>query len=149
MCRNIIEPTEKLQKYIYCIALLIFIYISLFILNYFYVKFDETYFNLFLSIMLFEIILTKYYQFIKIVSFMIFLCFMNNLMNLGLFIQNNYSIKENKLKLFYILFSFFIYILSIYILFQAYKEMKAIFIEEYGNNNNDNGEELKEVKASI
>ena len=149
MCRNIIEPTEKLQKYIYCIALLIFIYLSLFILNYFYVKFDETYFNLFLSIMLFEIILTKYYQFIKIVSFMIFLCFMNNLMNLGLFIQNNYSIKENKLKLFYILFSFFIYILSIYILFQAYKEMKAIFIEEYGNNNNDNGEELKEVKASI
>ncbi len=149
MCRNIIEPTKKLQKYIYCIALLIFIYISLFILNYFYVKFDETYFNLFLSIILLEIILTKYYQFIKIVSFMIFLCFMNNLMNLGLFIQNKYSIKENKLKLFYILFSFFIYFLSIYILFQAYKEMKAIFIEEYGNSNNDNGEELKEVKASI
>ena len=149
MCRNIIEPTKKLQKYIYCIALLIFIYISLFILNYFYVKFDETYFNLFLSIILLEIILTKYYQFIKIVSCMIFLCFMNNLMNLGLFIQNKYSIKENKLKLFYILFSFFIYFLSIYILFQAYKEMKAIFIEEYGNSNNDNGEELKEVKASI
>ena len=149
MCRNIIEPTKKLQKYIYCIALLIFIYISLFILNYFYVKFDETYFNLFLSIILLEIILTKYYQFIKIVSFMIFLCFMNNLMNLGLFIQNKYSIKENKLKLFYILFSFFIYFLSIYILFQAYKEMKAIFIEEYVNSNNDNGEELKEVKASI
>ena len=149
MCRNIIEPTKKLQKYIYCIALLIFIYISLFILNYFYVKFDETYFNLFLSIILLEIILTKYYQFIKIVSFMIFLCFMNNLMNLGLFIQNKYSIKENKLKLFYILFSFFIYFLSIYILFQAYKEMKAIFIEEYGNSNNDNGEELKEVKASL
>ena len=149
MCRNIIEPTKKLQKYIYCIALLIFIYISLFILNYFYVKFDETYFNLFLSIILLEIILTKYYQFIKIVSFMIFLCFMNNLMNLGLFIQNKYSIKENKLKLFYILFSFFIYFLSIYILFQAYNEMKAIFIEEYGNSNNDNGEELKEVKASL
>ena len=149
MCRNIIEPTKKLQKYIYCIALLIFIYISLFILNYFYVKFDETYFNLFLSIILLEIILKKYYQFIKIVSFMIFLCFMNNLMNLGLFIQNKYSIKENKLKIFYIIFSFFIYFLSIYILFQAYKEMKAIFIEEYGNSNNDNGEELKEVKASI
>ena len=80
---------------------------------------------------------------------MIFLFFMNNLMNLGLFIQNKYSIKENKLKLFYILFSFFIYFLSIYILFQAYKEMKAILIEEYGNSNNDNGEELKEVKASI
>ena len=149
MCRNIIEPTEKLQKYIYCIVLLIFIYISLFVLNYFYVKFDETYFNLFLSIILLEIIITKYYQFIKIVSFMIFLCFMNNLMNLGLFIQNNYSIKENKLKLFYILFSFFIYILSILILFQAYKEMKAIFIEEYENDNNNNGVELNEVKASI
>ena len=149
MCRNIIEPTEKLQKYLYCIALLILIYISLFVLNYFYVKFDETYFNIYLSIILLEIIITKYYQFVKIVSFMIFLCFVNNLMNLGLFIQNKYSIKENKLKLFYILFSFFIYILSILILFQAYKEMKAIFIEEYGNGNNDNEVELKEVKASI
>ena len=149
MCRNIIEPTDQLQKYIYCIVLLIFIYISLFVLNYFYVKFDETYFNLFLSIILLEIIITKYYQFVKIVSFMIFLCFMNNLMNLGLFIQNNYSIKENKLKLFYILFSFFIYILSIHILFQAYKEMKAIFIEEFENNKNDNEVELNEVKASI
>ena len=149
MCRNIIEPTEQLQKYIYCISLLILIYLSLFILNYFYVKFDEIYFNLFLSIMLLEIIITKYYQFIKIVSFMIFLCFMNNLMNLGLFIQNNYSIKENKLKLFYILFSFFIYILSILILFQAYKEMKAIFIEQYENDNNNNEIELNEVKASI
>ena len=99
--------------------------------------------------MLLEIIITKYYQFIKIVSFMIFLCFMNNLMNLGLFIQNNYSIKENKLKLFYILFSFFIYILSILILFQAYKEMKAIFIEQYENDNSNNEVELNEVKASI
>ena len=149
MCRNIIEPTEQLKKYIYCISLLILIYLSLFILNYFYVKFDETYFNLFLSFILLEIIITKYYQFIKIISFMIFLCFMNNLINLGLFIQNNYSIKENKLKLFYILFSFFIYILSILILFQAYKEMKAIFIEEYENDNNNNGVELNEVKASI
>ena len=149
MCRNIIEPTEKLQNYLYCIALLILIYISLFVLNYFYIKFDETYFNIYLSIILLEIIITKYYQFVKIVSFMIFLCFVNNLMNLGLFIQNKYSIKENKLKLFYILFSFFIYILSILILFQAYKEMKAIFIEEYGNGNNDNEVELKEVKASI
>ena len=80
---------------------------------------------------------------------MIFLCFVNNLMYLGLFIQNKYSIKENKLKLFYILFSFFIYILSVYILFQSYKEMKAIFNEEYENDNNDNDVELKEVKASI
>ena len=149
MCRNIIEPTEKLQNYLYCIVLLILIYISLFVLNYFYIKFDETYFNIYLSIILLEIIITKYYQFVKIVSFMIFLCFVNNLMNLGLFIQNKYSIKENKLKLFYILFSFFIFILSILILFQAYKEMKAIFIEEYGNGNNDKEVELKEVKASI
>ena len=147
-CREIINPTKKLQKFNYFLVLILIIFIILFILDTLYIKADKSYYNFFLSFILLEIIITKYYIFVKIFSFMIILSLMNNIMYLGLFFQNNNSIKENKLKLFYFFNSIFAHLISIYVLFQSYKEMKAIFIEEYEASTtvSENGVELKDYK---
>ena len=69
---------------------------------------------------------------------------------LGLFLQNNYSIKENKFIFFYYLDCIFINCSSFLIVFNAYKEMKAIFIEEYENSRSESesGTELKNIEKN-
>ena len=148
LCREIINPTKKLKKFNYFLVLMLVIFIILFILDILYIKVDKSYYNFCLSFILLEIIVTKYYIFVKIFSFMIILSLMNNIMYLGLFFQNNNSIKENRLKLFYFFNSICAHLISIYVLFQSYKEMKAIFIEEYetSTTDNENGVELKDYK---
>ena len=149
-CREIINPTKKLQKFNYFLVLILIIFIILFILDILYIKADKSYYNFFLSFILLEIIITKYYIFVKIFSFMLILSLMNNIMYLGLFFQNNNSIKENKLKLFYIFNSILAHLISILVLFHSYKEMKAIFIEEYeaSTTESENGVELKDYKMN-
>ena len=148
ICREIINPTNKLKDDIYGLILILLIRITLYLLNYIYIQIDKSYFNLFLIIILVEAIITKYYQFAKIISFIIFLSLINDIINLGIIFQNIYSIKVNKLHIFYLLMSIFIHCLTIIILFEAYKEMKAIFIEEYENsksgNESESGVELKD-----
>ena len=146
ICREIINPTNKLKDDIYGLILILLIRITLYLLNYIYIQIDKSYFNLFLIIILVEAIITKYYQFAKIISFIIFLSLINDIINLGIIFQNIYSIKVNKLHIFYLLMSIFIHCLTIIILFEAYKEMKAIFIEEYENSKSESesGVELKD-----
>ena len=144
--KEIITPSKKLNNYNYYLLLIMLMFAILFILDTLYIHADKSYFNLFLSIILLEIIITKYYQFVKIFSFMILLSLMNTIIHLGLFFQNNYSIKNNKFKLFYFFSSFLLHFLSIFILFESYKEMKAIFNEEYENsiNGSESSVELKD-----
>ena len=146
ICKEIITPSKKLNNYNYYLLLIMMMFVILFILDTLYIHADKSYFNLFLSIILLEIIITKYYQFVKIFSFMILLSLMNTIIHLGLFFQNNYSIKNNKFKLFYFFSSFLLHFLSIFILFESYKEMKAIFNEEYENsiNGSESSVELKD-----
>ena len=134
LCREIINPTKKLQHYIYGLTIILLLRITLYLLNYFYIQVDNSYNNIFLIVILFEIIMTKYYNFAKILTFIILLCIINNIINLGICFQSNYSTKNNKLKIFYLIYSIFIHCFSINIVFEAYKEMKSIFIEEYENS---------------
>ena len=147
ICREIITPSERLKKYNYCFALIIIIFIILFILDINYFHLDKSYFNLFMSFVLLEIIITKYYHFVKILSFMILLSLMNIIIYLGLCFQNNSSLlKNNILLLLFIIISIFIYCITIFALYESYKEMKAIFIEEYENSKSvsESGVELKD-----
>ena len=146
ICKEIITPSEKLKKYNYCFILIIIIFIILFIIDINNFNIDKSYFNLFMSFVLLEIIITKYYHFVKILSFMILLSIINIIIYLGLFFQNNYSIQENQLLLLYIFISFFVYCLTLYVLYESYKEMKAIFLEEYENSrsSSESGFELKD-----
>ena len=135
ICREIITPSERLKRYNYCFLLIIIIFIILFILDINYFHLDKSYFNLFMSFVLLEIIITKYYHFVKILSFMILLSLMNIIIYLGLCFQNNSSLlKNNILLLLFIIISIFIYCITIFVLYESYKEMKAIFIEEYENS---------------
>ena len=147
-CREIINPTKRLKKLNYFLVLILIIFIILFILDILYIKADKSYYNFFLSFILLEIIITKYYIFVKIFSFMALLSLINNIMYLGLFFQNNNSIKENKFKLLYIFNSIFAHLISLFVVFQSYKEMKAIFNEEYdiSTTETENGVELKDYK---
>ena len=151
ICREIINPTKKLQDDIYALILILMIRITLYILNYLYIQIDKSYFNLFLIIILIEAIITKYYQFPKIITFIIFISFINDIINLGIIFQNTYSLKDNLMQIFYLLVSIFIHCLTVIILFEAYKEMKAIFIEEYENSKSgsgsESGVELKEYNS--
>ena len=147
ICREIITPSERLKRYNYCFVLIIIIFIILFILDINYFHLDKSYFNLFMSFVLLEIIITKYYHFVKILSFMILLSLMNIIIYLGLFFQNNSSLLKNNILLFlFIIISIFIYCLTIFALYESYKEMKAIFIEEYENSKSvsESGVELKD-----
>ena len=150
ICREIIKPTKKLKEYIYCLILILIIYLFLFILDFFYINADKSYYYIFLNILLLEAILTKYYPFAKIFCFTIFISTSNYIIKLGLFLQNNYSIKENKFIFFYYLDCIFINCSSFLIVFNAYKEMKAIFIEEYENSRSESesGTELKNIEKN-
>ena len=142
ICEEIIRPSKKLQKLNNFLKLILLIFISLFMLEYFYIKKAKAYFYLILSLILFEIIVSKYYKFVKIFSFALFVSIMNNLINLGLFLQNGFSINKYDIKLYYNLFTILLGCIALITSFEMHKEAKAIYIEEYENNSN--GSELSD-----
>ena len=144
LCREIISSTEELKRYNIYLVLLLIIFIFLFIFDYLYIHVDKAYFNLFIIFILFETIITKYYLFAKLCSLTIILSLINILIHLGIFHQNDILINNNKMKvIFYFSYSIIVHLLSFYVLFKAYKEMKAIFIEEYENNDNENENDIE------
>ena len=140
--QEVIKPSKKLEKYTILLILILLIFISLFIFNYFYIHFDKSFYYLVLSIILIEIIISKYYKFVKIFCLALFLSLMNNLMNIGIFFQSGNTIEKHKLKFYYNIFTIFLHFISIIISFKTYKEMRVIFMEEYESSNN--GSELEE-----
>ena len=147
-CREIITPSDELKRYNKCLIILFIIFIFLFIFDYYdyyCIHVDKGYFIVFIIIVLFLTIFTKYYQFAKLCSFTIILSLINIFINVGLLLQND-TIINNKNKLFYLIYSIIVHLLTLYVLFEAYKEMKAIFMEEYENSDNENDIELTEHK---
>ena len=136
------------KRYNKCLIILFIIFIFLFIFDYYdyyCIHVDKGYFIVFIIIVLFLTIFTKYYQFAKLCSFTIILSLINIFINVGLLLQND-TIINNKNKLFYLIYSIIVHLLTLYVLFEAYKEMKAIFMEEYENSDNENDIELTEHK---
>ena len=142
ICEEVIRPSKKLQKLNNFLKLILLLFISLFIIEYFYIKTAKAYFYLILSLILFEIIVSKYYKFVKIFSFALFVSLMNNLINLGLFLQNSFPINKYDIKLYYNLFTILLDFIALITSFEMHKEAKAIYIEEYENNSN--GSELSD-----
>ena len=142
ICEEVIRPSKKLQKLNNFLKLIILLFISLFVFDYFYFKKAKAYFYLLLSIILIEIIVSKYYKFVKIFSFALVISLMNNLINLGLYLQNGFSIKKYDINLYYNLFTILLHFISLILSFEIYKETKAIYIEEYENSSN--GSELSD-----
>ena len=152
VCNKIIEPTEKLKKYEIYMYITLIIIILLFLADSFYIHKDKAKYNLLLSITMFETLLTRYYKFLKIFYFLDLIVISRYLTNIGLIIQNSFSIKENKIEFLYIVFCTFFYCLCIVVLFEPYKEMRAIFLEEYTQRNDSNSSielsDYKELKES-
>ena len=144
ICKEVINPSRKLKYLIIILILILIIFISLFVLNYFYIDKVKSFFYLVLSIILLEIIVSKYYKFVKIFSFALIISLMNNIIDLGILFQSDYSIKKYELKFYYYIFSITFHFISIYLSFETYKETKIIFIEEYEKRNS--GSELNEYE---
>ena len=131
LCKEVISPTKKLTKFNTLLVIILIIFIFLFIFNLFFYQIDKTYIYIFLSINLLLIITSKYYKLVKAFSLELIISLMNNLINLGIILQNNYSIRKYYLLYLYYILVIIIHIISILLSFEIYKEMKRIYIEEY------------------
>ena len=132
ICKPVINSSKKLKKLNYILILILLIFILLFVLNYFYIHIDKSHFYIMLAIILSEIIASKYYNFVKLFSFALFISLINNLNNLGLLIQNNFSIIKYDIRIYYYIFVILFHITSFLISHEIFKEAKAIYIGEYG-----------------
>ena len=154
VCNKIIKPTAKLKIYEIYMYIILVIIIILFLVDNFYIHKDITKYNLLLSIVMFETLLTRYYKFLKMFYFLDLLAVSSYFTKIGLIIQNRSSFKEKKFEICYIVTSTVFYCLCIVILFEPYKEMRAIFLEEYTKRNDSNSSielsdynELKESES--
>ena len=132
--QEVIHPSKKLTKINTILIIILIIFIFLFIFNFFFIHIDKTFIYFFLSINLLLIIFSKYYKFVKVFSLSLIISLMNNLVNLGMLIQNGYSLKKYFLPYIYYIFIIVIHIISIFLSFEIYKEMKSIYLEEYERN---------------
>ena len=142
ICKPIIRPSKKLQKMNYILILILLIFILLFILNYFYLRIEKSYLYIILSIILLEIITSKYYKFVKVFTFALFISCFSSIIKLGLFLQNGFSITRYDINFYYIIFAIIFHIVTIFLSYELHKEMKIIYIEEYEKNSN--GSELSD-----
>ena len=142
ICKPIIRPSKKLQKMNYILILILLIFILLFILNYFYLRIEKSYLYIILSIILLEIIMSKYYKFVKVFTFALFISCFSSIIKLGLFLQNGFSITRYDINFYYIIFAIIFHIVTIFLSYELHKEMKIIYIEEYKKNSN--GSELSD-----
>ena len=142
VCKEVISPTKKLRKFNTLLVIILIIFIFLFIFNLFFYQIDKTYIYIFLSINLLLIIVSKYYKLVKAFSLALIISLMNNLINLGIILQNNYSLQKYYLLYLYYILVIIIHIISILLSFEIYKEMKRIYIEE--NEKQSIGTELND-----
>ena len=140
--QEVIKPSKKLIKFNILLILILIIFIFLFIFNFFFIHIDKTYIYIFLSINLLLIIFSKYYKFVKALSLSLIISLINNIFNLGMLIQNDCSIKKYYIEYIYYFFVITIHIISIFLSYEIYKEMKSIYLEEYERNSN--GTELSD-----
>ena len=134
--QEVIKPSKKLIKFNFLLILILIIFIFLFIFNFFFIHIDKTYIYIFLSINLLLIIFSKYYKFVKVLSLSLIISLINNIFNLGMLIQNDYSIKKYYIEYIYYIFVIIIHIISIFLSYEIYKEMKSIYLKEYERNSN-------------
>ena len=86
--------------------------------------------------------MSKYYKFVKVFTFALFISCFSSIIKLGLFLQNGFSITRYDINFYYIIFAIIFHIVTIFLSYELHKEMKIIYIEEYEKNSN--GSELSD-----
>ena len=130
-CQEVIQPNRKLKKMYIVLKLIVIFNIILMVLQAYIIEVAPSFTDFFNILFLILAIMTGFYLYAVFYIFFNLLNVITSFVSLGTLIQNHILNNEEiqqKLLLFGLI-SIFFYSFSIYIVFNACKEMKAILIE--------------------
>ena len=136
-CHEVIQPNEKLKKMYIVLKLIVIFNIILLIIQTYIIESPSSFTDFFNILFLILAIMTGFYLYAVFYIFFNLFNVITAFVSVGTIIQryilNNEEIQQ-KILIFNIVCLLF-YILAIYIVFNTYKEMKALLIDGGGNNN--------------
>lgn len=136
-CQEVIKPNEKLKRLYILLKFIIIFNIILLILQAYISEIPPSFTDFFNILFLILAIMTGFYIYAVFYIFFNLFNVITSFVTLGTIIQryflNNEEIQET--LLIFGIVSFLFYIFSIYIVFNTYKEMKAILLDNGGPNN--------------
>ncbi len=130
-CQEVIHPNKKLKKMYIVLKLIVIFNIILMVLQAYIIEVAPSFTDFFNILFLILAIMTGFYLYAVFYIFFNLFNVITSFVSLGTLIQNHILNNEEiqqKLLLFGLI-SIFFYSFSIYIVFNTYKEMKAILIE--------------------
>ena len=131
-CQEVIQPNRKLKKMYIVLKLIVIFNIILMVLQAYIIEVAPSFTDFFNILFLILAIMTGFYLYAVFYIFFNLFNVITSFVSLGTLIQNhilNNDEIQQKILLFGLI-SIFFYSFSIYIVFNTYKEMKAILIED-------------------